>query len=63
MRRAEVIRFRLRRAKRDDRLGVRVCPGRVKLGLVGWAKPTNSRPFRWVSPTLQRSDPASGTDS
>ena len=32
--------------------------------LVGWVKPTGFRGFhRWVSPTLQRSDPPSGTDS
>jgi hypothetical protein len=42
---------------------VRVCPERVEFGLVGWVKPTDVRPSRWVSPTLQRFNAASGTDS
>jgi hypothetical protein len=42
---------------------LRVCPGKVEFVLVGWVKPTGVRPSRWVSPTLHRSNPASGTDS
>jgi hypothetical protein len=37
-------------------IDLRVCPGRVGFGLVGWLNPTDVRPSRWVSPTLQRSN-------